>query len=53
MSEQMAVQQAFWNRWNATTRETRLSEISLDQQEVVLRWLREAGRTDLEIIEVG
>jgi 2-polyprenyl-3-methyl-5-hydroxy-6-metoxy-1,4-benzoquinol methylase len=53
MSEQMAVQQAFWNRWNATTRETRLSEISLDQKEVVLRWLREAGRTDLEIIEVG
>ena len=49
----MRQQQAYWNTWNASTREQRLSEISLDQRKVLVDWLRETGRTDLQIIEVG
>lgn len=46
-------QQAFWNAWNASTREQRLSEISLDQRKVLVDWLARIGRTDLQIVEVG
>lgn len=53
MNQPMAVQQAFWNEWNASTREQRLSDISIDQREVIVRWLSDIGRADLKIIEVG
>ncbi|MGQ0531386.1 MAG: class I SAM-dependent methyltransferase [Caulobacteraceae bacterium] len=53
MNHAIQAQRAFWNSWNASTREQRLSEISRDQREVVLQWLSEAGRNDLNIIEVG
>lgn len=46
-------QRAFWNEWNAATREQRLSDISRDQSAAVLRWLQQMNRTDLDIIEVG
>lgn len=48
-----AEQRASWNAWNASTREKRLSEISVDQRTVVEAWLSNIGRTDLNIIEVG
>lgn len=53
MNEPMGVQQAFWNEWNASTRERHLTEISLDQRDVIARWLGKTGRIDLKIIEVG
>lgn len=53
MNQPIAVQQAFWNEWNASTREQRLSDISIDQRDVVVRWLTATGRSDLRIIEVG
>lgn len=53
MDPSLIQQQAYWNAWNASTREQRLSEISLDQQKVLVGWLRGTGRTDLRIIEVG
>lgn len=53
MDPSMRHQQAYWNEWNASTREQRLSEISLDQQKVLVEWLRATGRTDLDIIEIG
>jgi 2-polyprenyl-3-methyl-5-hydroxy-6-metoxy-1,4-benzoquinol methylase len=46
-------QKAAWNEWNATTRAKRLSEISIDQRDVVVGWLRGLGRTDLDLVEVG
>lgn len=48
-----AEQRASWNAWNASTREKRLSEISVDQRTVIEAWLSQIGRTDLSLIEVG
>lgn len=53
MNQSSGGQQAFWNEWNASTREQRLSDISIDQRDVVVRWLSETARRDLRIIEVG
>ena len=49
----IALQRDFWNRWNAETREQNLDEISERQARVVLGWLADTGRTDLDILEVG
>jgi 2-polyprenyl-3-methyl-5-hydroxy-6-metoxy-1,4-benzoquinol methylase len=49
----LQAQRAYWTSWNVSTREQRLSEVSRDQREVVLRWLRATKRIDLDIIEVG
>lgn len=46
-------QAAAWDKWNAATREKRLSEISIDQRACVVEWLESMGRNDLDIIEVG
>jgi ubiquinone/menaquinone biosynthesis C-methylase UbiE len=46
-------QRAAWEAWNAETREKRLSEISTDQRDHVIAWLRAVGRADLDIIDVG
>lgn len=46
-------QQQFWDDWNARTRERELPEISNRQAKVVSGWLRELGRKDLNILEVG
>ncbi len=53
MDQPVELQQAFWDKWNASGREHRLSDISTDQKEVVLGWLGALGRTDLDIFEVG
>lgn len=53
MDQPIELQQAFWDDWNASGREQRLSDISYDQKEVVLGWLGALGRTDLDIIDVG
>lgn len=46
-------QVAFWNTWNATSREHQLDSVSLEQAMVIDRWLTQLGRYDLDIIEVG
>ena len=53
MEQPVSLQQEFWNAWNASTREKQISDISRDQREVIVEWLDQAGRTDLNIIEVG
>lgn len=53
MTESLALQREFWTAWNAANRERGLSEISLDQMETAVAWLKSAGRTDLSIIDVG
>jgi 2-polyprenyl-3-methyl-5-hydroxy-6-metoxy-1,4-benzoquinol methylase len=53
MNEPIHAQQAYWTKWNAENREKRLSDISRDQQDMVIAWLGQLGRTDLDIIEVG
>jgi SAM-dependent methyltransferase len=49
----VASQRQFWNDWNASTRETYLDEVSTRQAGVVLGWLDELGRRDLDILEIG
>jgi 2-polyprenyl-3-methyl-5-hydroxy-6-metoxy-1,4-benzoquinol methylase len=53
MTELIQAQKAFWNSWNAAHREQHLSQVSLDQRDLVLRWLSGCIRRDLDIIEVG
>jgi 2-polyprenyl-3-methyl-5-hydroxy-6-metoxy-1,4-benzoquinol methylase len=53
MDHSIQLQQSFWNTWNAETREQGLSDISRDQKEVVVEWLAELGRTNLDLIDVG
>lgn len=48
-----ALQQSFWNGWNAAHREASLADVSEDQRAVVLRWLDATARRDLRIIDVG
>lgn len=47
------LQQAFWNRWNAETREQAVDEVPARQRREVLEWLAALGRRDLDIIDVG
>jgi 2-polyprenyl-3-methyl-5-hydroxy-6-metoxy-1,4-benzoquinol methylase len=49
----LEAQQRFWNEWNAASREHELHDVSADQADVVTRWLRGLGRTDLDILEAG
>lgn len=49
----LPAQVAFWNRWNAETREDSVNAVSLEQADVVTHWLEQSGRKDLDIIEVG
>ena len=53
MIQSIELQRDYWDAWNASNREQRLSEVSLDQRDIVLRWLHELDRTDLDLIEVG
>lgn len=46
-------QSEFWNKWNASTREKALNEVSYRQASVVTGWLDSLGRRDLDILEVG
>lgn len=53
MTAPIALQQDFWNRWNADVREASIQDVSKRQAEVVLGWLDETRRRDLNILEVG
>lgn len=46
-------QRAAWEKWNAETREQRLGEISTDQRDCIIEWMRRLARNDLDIIDVG
>ena len=46
-------QVAFWNQWNAEFREQMIDRVSIDQGNLVARWLQQLGRKDLDILEVG
>lgn len=48
-----SVQQGFWNRWNAETREREIAKVSEEQAELVVSWLSRIGKSDLDIIDVG
>jgi 2-polyprenyl-3-methyl-5-hydroxy-6-metoxy-1,4-benzoquinol methylase len=52
-NDSIGLQRDFWDAWNASNREQRLGDVSLDQRDMVVRWLSELRRTDLDIIEVG
>lgn len=53
MIDPISQQRDFWNKWNASTREIHLDEVSFRQADVVRNWLLESSRTDLRILEVG
>src|SRR5688572_9307156 len=48
------IAETFWDDWNWRSRQpTKLGVISLDQKRVVLRWMRDRGVHDADILEVG
>lgn len=49
----LALQQDFWNNWNAAHREHDVSEVSKAQAAVILSWLERVGRQNLDLIEIG
>ncbi|HEX8900663.1 class I SAM-dependent methyltransferase [Vitreimonas sp.] len=53
MNLSIELQRDYWDAWNASNREQRLSDVSLDQRDMVLGWLAALDRTDLDLIEVG
>ncbi|MBA8876616.1 class I SAM-dependent methyltransferase [Phyllobacterium myrsinacearum] len=53
MGAPIAMQQRFWNEWNASTREMHLDEVSFRQAAVVRDWLMRQGSKTLDILEVG
>jgi 2-polyprenyl-3-methyl-5-hydroxy-6-metoxy-1,4-benzoquinol methylase len=46
-------QQAFWNDWNAFSREKELGDVSIEQAEVIVTWMKSFKRPGLKIIDVG
>jgi len=52
-AQPIELQQSFWDNWNTQHRETSVGEVSSDQKQVVLAWLTDIGRTDLDILDVG
>lgn len=53
MNQPIELQRDYWDAWNASNREHHQSEVSRDQRAMVLGWLADLNRTDLDIIEVG
>jgi len=49
----LELQTSFWNRWNADHREHDMSAVSARQAEVILGWLENIGRKNLDILDVG
>lgn len=49
----LSAQRDAWEKWNAETREQRLGEISEDQRDRVVGWLKTLNRPELRIIDVG
>ncbi|MBB3237381.1 class I SAM-dependent methyltransferase [Phyllobacterium endophyticum] len=52
MTDPISLQQDFWNRWNSSTREKHIDEISFRQAEVVRNWLATTP-FPRQILEVG
>jgi SAM-dependent methyltransferase len=52
-AQPISLPRAFWNGWNASTREQAVCPVSTEQADVIKRWLLALGRTDLDIIDVG
>lgn len=48
-----SLQQNFWNRWNAEAREEGVGKVSQEQLHLVVDWLHQLGKRDLNIIDVG
>lgn len=49
-----ATEQDAWNKWNTgARREIALDEVSKDQSDLILKWLRGLGRADLNILDAG
>src|SRR5262245_57005016 len=48
-----ALQQSFWNGWNASISKEVLDNASKRQAEVICGWLEALGRRNLDIVEVG
>jgi len=50
----LELQRTFWNEWNTTSREkVPLTAHAKLEASVILGWLRELGRQDLSILEIG
>ena len=49
MNLSIELQRDYWDAWNASNREQRLSDVSLDQRDMVLGWLAALDRTDLDL----
>lgn len=49
----ISIQQNFWNRWNAETREHEIQDVSIRQAQVVMGWFSVLDRKDMDILEVG
>lgn len=47
------LQQKFWNQWNASTRESGIERVSIEQADQVVAWLRSIGARDADLIDVG
>jgi len=52
-SAPLPVQVAFWNEWNAEFREETIYRVSIEQGDMVVQWLQQLGRKNLDILEVG
>lgn len=46
-------QRSFWNEWNTAHRERVVGPVSQRQAAVILAWMQELGRRDLDIIDIG
>lgn len=53
MADSISMQRDFWNRWNASTREVHLEEVSFRQAQVVRSWLAQTPGIERRILEVG
>jgi SAM-dependent methyltransferase len=50
----LEAQRAAWNSWNAATRETRMSPVSVHQARVIENWLNDLRRPDgLDLLDAG
>jgi 2-polyprenyl-3-methyl-5-hydroxy-6-metoxy-1,4-benzoquinol methylase len=47
------LEQAFWNDWNSSHRETGQGDVSHDQAAVIRAWFEKSGRKDYDILDVG
>jgi 2-polyprenyl-3-methyl-5-hydroxy-6-metoxy-1,4-benzoquinol methylase len=46
-------QRSFWNEWNSAHREQVVGPVSQRQANIILQWINDLGRSDLDIIDIG